>query len=79
MEQSKSLSPKQIKAVHALLTEATILGAAEKAGVGYSTLRQWMKKDPTFQAALAEACQHMRQQLWQDASSYYHLSPPNRA
>jgi hypothetical protein len=78
MEQDKSLTPKQIRGIHALLTEPTILMAAKKSACGYNTLRKWLKKDPTFQAALAEASQKLREQMWQDISDHYHILPPTR-
>jgi hypothetical protein len=41
-------------AVAALLSEPTVEAAAAKVGVGYATLKSWLK-DPEFAAAYAEA------------------------
>lgn len=49
-----ALSPKQHQAVIALLEERTKAAAAERAGCTPRTLNGWLR-DPTFQAALAEA------------------------
>lgn len=76
MDQQKGLTPTQLRAIHALLSEKSIKLAAQKAGVGYSTLRSWKDHHPTFRAALAEACQKLRAQLWEDVSQRYHLPPP---
>jgi hypothetical protein len=43
------------KAVAALLACGTIKTAARKCGVSYRALREWIKSDPEFQAAYAEA------------------------
>ena len=44
----------QSRAIAALLTERTLVKAAEKAGVSLSALQHWLT-DPGFQAELAEA------------------------
>ena len=49
-----NLSHKQEKAIAALLSEATVASAAEKAGVGEVTLYRWLKL-PDFLAAYREA------------------------
>ena len=49
-----NLSHKQEKAIAALLSEATVSSAAEKAGVGEVTLDRWLKL-PDFLAAYREA------------------------
>ncbi|MEH7440477.1 hypothetical protein V7182_23805 [Neobacillus drentensis] len=50
----QTINPKQEKAIAALLTEPTIQLAAEKAGVGETTLYRWMKEE-TFDKAFKEA------------------------
>jgi hypothetical protein len=74
MEQSKPLTPTEIRVLEALGTERTIKRAAEKAGIGYSTLRGWIKKRPHFQLALAEMSQKLHQQMWDEVSEHYRLS-----
>ena len=49
-----NLSHKQEKAIAALLSEATVSSAAEKAGVGEVTLYRWLKL-PDFLATYREA------------------------
>jgi hypothetical protein len=49
-----NLKPRQVKAIEALMTEPNVKAAAQKAGVGFATLRRWLD-DPTFCAALREA------------------------
>ena len=51
---SVNLSPRQHKALRALLTETTVAGAAIASGVGQSTLYKWLS-DQTFRQALAQA------------------------
>ena len=51
---SVTLSPRQHKAVRALLTETTIAKAAVVSGVGESTIYRWLA-DAAFRAALAQA------------------------
>jgi hypothetical protein len=48
------LTPKQHKAIAALLSEPTIRKAAETAGVGLRTVHDWLKI-PAFKAAYREA------------------------
>jgi len=48
------LTPKQNKAITALLSERNKRAAAEAAGVGYRTLCRWMT-DPSFTRALNQA------------------------
>jgi hypothetical protein len=43
-----NLSPRQDKAIVALLTEPTFGAAAEAAGVGFATLNRWMREDEDF-------------------------------
>jgi len=51
------LTPKQHGALIALLSELSIVKAAEKAGVGFSTLRGWLwLKEPEFRDAFSDAC-----------------------
>lgn len=55
MSASPHLSPKQVRAISALLTCRTVKEAAAQAGCGESTLRRWLSKDVDFQAAWREA------------------------
>ena len=48
------LAPRQGRAVVALLEAGHVKAAARKAGVGYATLRRWLK-EPAFRQALAGA------------------------
>ncbi len=50
----EKLSRRQEQAIGALLSEPTVEQAAAKAGVGYATLRRWLKR-PEFQAAFRAA------------------------
>jgi transposase-like protein len=50
----EKLSRKQDAAIAALLSEATVSSAAEKAGVGEATLWRWLKL-PEFRSAYREA------------------------
>ena len=50
----EKLTRKQEQAIAALLSEATVASAAEKAGVGEVTLYRWLKLDD-FMAAYREA------------------------
>jgi transposase-like protein len=79
MTASGALTPKQERAVHALLTEATIERAAAKVGVNESTLRRWRRDVPAFRAAelaarrqLVEAAQAVVQQLTTTAALALH-------
>ena len=51
---SVALSPRQHKALRALLSENTVAKAAVASGVGESTIYKWLT-DPLFRAALAQA------------------------
>jgi hypothetical protein len=73
MEPDKPLTPKEIRVLEALGTEPTLKKAAQKAGIGYSTLRHWLKKRPHFQIALAEMSQKLQQQMWEEVSQHYRL------
>ena len=44
----RKITPKKQKAISALLRSPTIEKAAQEAGVGYSTLRGWLKDDDEF-------------------------------
>ena len=46
---------KQQRAIAALISEPTIKGAAEVAGVGERTLHRWLLEDENFKDALAQA------------------------
>ena len=45
------MTNRQQKALVALIRAPTIEAAADTAGVGYSTLRRWMREDTEFKAA----------------------------
>jgi transposase-like protein len=49
-----TLTPKQRKAVEALLTTGEVTAAAQAAGVSRETLHRWLKQ-PLFQAAVRDA------------------------
>ena len=53
-ETPKKISPSQRKGIEALLTEGSLLAAAEAAGVTRGTLYRWLK-DPAFTEALRAA------------------------
>ena len=48
------LRPRETRVVAALLTERTLAGAAQAAGVGEKTIRRWLKR-PDFASALRDA------------------------
>ncbi len=50
-----SLTPKQHRGIHALLSEPTLVRAAAKCGVHEHTLRRWLKQ-PEFRATFSRAC-----------------------
>jgi hypothetical protein len=54
MPHGDKLTRKQEQAVAALLTEKTVEEAARKAGVGYASLKGWLKR-PDFQVAFRQA------------------------
>jgi phage terminase small subunit len=54
MSDVKPLTARQRRAVEAVLACGTLKAAARRAGVSYSTLRDWAKR-PEFQAAVQEA------------------------
>ena len=58
MSGNDRLTRKQEKAVCALLSEPTIVAAAEKAGVAEITVRRWLKL-PAFLSRYREACRQM--------------------
>ena len=51
---NKTLSPRQRKAIEALLTRGSISAAAEDAGVARVTMYRWMR-EPAFMAELSKA------------------------
>lgn len=53
-ETEKKLTPKQARAVEAIMSEPTVRGAARKAGIGHATLYRWLA-EPAFAEALREA------------------------
>jgi hypothetical protein len=55
MADSGNLTPRQRRAIAALLAEKNILEAAKKAGVGERTLHRWLDGDSGFQAELKAA------------------------
>ena len=71
------MTNRQQKALVALIRAPTIEAAAEKAGVGYSTLRRWMREDTAFKIAYRAAFD----ELLQDASAQakQSLSPALKA
>lgn len=54
-QEKTELTPKQLKAIECLLTGATITDAAEKASVGYTTLRRWLSEDEDFKTTFESA------------------------
>lgn len=50
----KNLTPKQVRAIEAMMTESTIRGAAKTAGIGHVTLYRWLE-EPAFADALRDA------------------------
>ena len=58
------MTAKQQKALAALVRAPTLEAAATAAGVGYSTLRRWLKEDEVFRRAYSEAVA----ELLEDAS-----------
>ena len=42
------MTPRQQKALMALIRSPTVEAAAKSAGIGYSTLRRWLKDDEEF-------------------------------
>ena len=77
---SGRFSHKQERAIAALLSEATVASAAEKAGVGEVTLYRWLKV-PEFVAAYREARREvvekaiaqMQQSSWAAATTLIRL------
>lgn len=53
-QNGRELSTKQKRAIAALLSQKSVLAAAESAGVGRRTLHRWLQ-DAEFRAALAAA------------------------
>ena len=45
------MTSRQKKALSALIESPSIKQAAERAGIGYSTVRTWLKEDAVFRAA----------------------------
>ena len=54
MNENATLTPRQLRAVNALLTHPTIAAAAGVLGVAPSTLYRWLN-EPLFRQALAQA------------------------
>jgi len=55
MARNGRLSSSQCRAISALLSSRTVGDAASQAEVGVRSLHRWLKEDPHFQTALAEA------------------------
>jgi HAMP domain-containing protein len=71
-ENTQDLTIKQEKAIAALLTEDTVQLAAEKAGVGETTIYRWMKEeafDKAFKAARKNALSQTISRLQQTTSN----------
>lgn len=49
------MTPKKQKALSALLLSPTVAAAAERAGIGYASLRRWLAEDPEFRQAYQDA------------------------
>lgn len=66
MKGGKELTPRQWRAIEHLLTQPSVKAAAQAAGVGYRTLRGWLRQ-PAFQQALqavqADALAALQRQL----------------
>jgi len=54
MTENATLTPRQLRAIHALLTHPTVAAAAVVLGVAPSTIYRWLS-EPLFRAALAQA------------------------
>lgn len=61
----EGLTPLQLRAVQAILSERTRKAAAEKVGVSTVTLWRWQKK-PAFHAALNTALRAQIEAIWAD-------------
>ena len=59
---NSTLTPRQGKAISCLLSEATITGAATRAGVSEATLRRWSK-----QAEFTRVYQQARQESYRES------------
>jgi hypothetical protein len=76
----EKLTRKQEQAISALLTEATVAAAADKAGVTEATLRRWQREEG-FRAAYLEARRQvvekaiaqMQQSSWAASSTLIRL------
>lgn len=49
------LSPRQRRAIAALLSEPDVKAAAKAANIGYRTINRWLAELPEFRAALTQA------------------------
>ena len=54
MNENATLTPRQLRAINALLTHPTVAAAAGVLGVAPSTIYRWLSETP-FRAALAQA------------------------
>jgi len=54
MDENATLTPRQLRAINALLTRPTVAAAAGVLGVAPSTLYRWLN-EPAFRSALAQA------------------------
>ena len=62
------LSPKQAKVIAVIALGATISEAARRAGVGRSSIYNWLKSDALFAAELNRARQERKDALWAQLS-----------
>ena len=54
-DNSQKLTPRQTKALNAILQYGTVLAAAKSSGVGSRTIHRFLTEDETFKAAYHEA------------------------
>lgn len=64
------MKPRKEKALHALLSERSLAAAAEAAGIGERTLREYLK-DPEFQKAYDSATDEMTQEAARRIAQLY--------
>lgn len=54
-DSQKTITPRQARAIAALLTSGTVSSAATTSGTPLRTLYRWVREDATFKAALQDA------------------------